>query len=64
MRTPALVPPHVSLAEAARIAAKHGFVLKTVRHDGRLRIALVRPASADAATLPSPTDPPAPDAES
>lgn len=43
MRTPALVPPHVSMAEAARVAAKHGFVLRTVRHEGRLRIAMVRP---------------------
>lgn len=51
MQTPALVPPHVSLAEAARIARKHGFVLATVEYEGRVRIAMVRPArdAADAA---------------
>lgn len=44
MQTPALVPPHVSLAEAARIARKHGFVLASVEYEGRVRIAMVRPA--------------------
>lgn len=48
MRPPALVPPHVSMADAARIAQRHGFVLKAVRHEGQLRIALVRPVGADA----------------
>jgi hypothetical protein len=60
MRTPALVPPHVPMAEAARVAAKHGFVLRTVRHEGRLRIAMVRPDAPDAAVEEPP--PPAPDA--
>jgi hypothetical protein len=54
MRTPALVPPHVPMAEAARVAAKHGFVLRTVRHEGRLRIAMVRPDAPEPATDPPP----------
>jgi hypothetical protein len=36
------------MADAARIAQRHGFVLKAVRHEGQLRIALVRPVGADA----------------
>jgi hypothetical protein len=47
MRPPALVPAHVPLAEAARIAERHGFVLETVLHDGRVRIAMVRRPRAD-----------------
>jgi hypothetical protein len=42
------------MAEAARVAAKHGFVLRTVRHEGRLRIAMVRPD----ALVPSTEEPP------
>ncbi len=42
MRPPALVPAHVPLATAARIAERHGFVLETVMHEGRVRIAMVR----------------------
>jgi hypothetical protein len=60
MRTPALVPPHVSMAEAARVAAKHGFVLRTVRHEGRLRIALVRPDATTPITDPPPAEAPEP----
>jgi hypothetical protein len=60
MRTPALVPPHVSMAEAARVAAKHGFVLRTVRHEGRLRIAMVRPDAVEPATDPPPAGAPDP----
>jgi hypothetical protein len=43
------------MAEAARIAQRHGFVLKAVRHDGQLRIALVRPVGTDAAERSPPT---------
>jgi hypothetical protein len=42
------------MAEAARVAAKHGFVLRTVRHEGRLRIAMVRPD----ALVPDTEEPP------
>lgn len=52
MRPPALVPAHVPLAEAARIAERHGFVLETVLHDGRVRIAMVRRRRADGVTAP------------
>jgi hypothetical protein len=45
------------MADAARIAQRHGFVLKAVRHEGQLRIALVRPVAADAAERLQPTDP-------
>jgi hypothetical protein len=58
---PALVPQHVSMAEAARIANRHGFVLRTVRHEGKLRIAMVRPG---AAVPPGDEPPPAQDAAS
>jgi hypothetical protein len=50
------------MAEAARIAQRHGFVLRAVRHEGRLRIALVRPVGADATERPQPTEDGAPPA--
>lgn len=64
MRPPALVPAHVPLAEAARIAERHGFVLESVLHEGRVRIAMVRrprtaattssrPAARDAGSEPA-----------
>jgi len=61
MRPPALVPAHVPLAEAARIAERHGFVLESVLHEGRVRIAMVRrprtaaprPAARDAGIDPT-----------
>jgi hypothetical protein len=64
MRPPALVPPHMPLAEAARIAKKHGFVLRQVRHEGKLRIAMVRPDATDVPTSPPPTEPGKPHAQS
>jgi hypothetical protein len=42
------------MAEAARVAAKYGFVLRTVRHEGLLRIAMVRPDAPPAAAEPPP----------
>lgn len=46
MTSPAFLPAHVSLAEAARIARRHGFVLRVERHAGRFRIVMVRPERA------------------
>jgi hypothetical protein len=54
MRPPALVPQHVPLAEAARIARRHGFVLRAVEHEGQVRIAMVRPGSAPAGAVADP----------
>lgn len=53
MRPPALVPAHVPLAEAARIAERHGFVLESVLHEGRVRIAMVRRPRTAASTTAS-----------
>jgi hypothetical protein len=60
MRRPALVPAHMPLAEAARIAERHGFVLESVLHDGRVRIAMVRPPRPATARSGGSAVPPAP----
>jgi hypothetical protein len=49
------------MADAARVAAKHGFVLRTVRHEGRLRIAMVRPQAAEPPAAPAGAERPAKD---
>lgn len=63
MDRPALVPPHVPLAEAARIAERHGFVLESVVYDGRVRIAMVRRPRVAGAQRGGPADTSGPDAD-
>jgi hypothetical protein len=47
VKSPAFLPAGISLADAARIARRHGFVLRTVVHAGEVRVVLERPGATE-----------------